>query len=150
LIIAAHRQAFMTNQQDNAPPQICCPTMILLYSTKYFEASVRVTESLVCLSILMMCMRSFSLCLTYQDQAVAKKLSLLSARRGIEEASADQYHHFIWTVIMAAEASPSQTPSTLLSDLLAPTARNGLKAQAVLDDWAKLEKIMKKYSPRIR
>lgn len=124
--------------------------MVVTYSRKFLHSSTRVTESIVCRSIIVAAMRSVSFPYGREDLQLVKDLSALLTERGLEESSPDQYHHYVWTVMMAAEAcqkepSLSAVTAPLLTDLLAPTARNEANAPSFLAGWAKLEKLMKKY-----
>ncbi|KIX04086.1 uncharacterized protein Z518_07639 [Rhinocladiella mackenziei CBS 650.93] len=149
LVIAAHKQICVDTEDRYPRTRIYCPTMVVLYAKRYLEVSDRVTESIVCLSIIMISMRSFASYFRAQDRLLLENLVLLASKRGIEESTLDQYHHFVWTIIMAAEGSRSDVLSpyvdTLICTLLGPSARNELKAQDFLQDWTKLEKILKKY-----
>ncbi len=124
--------------------------MVITYSRKFLHSSNRVTESIVCLSIIVAAMRSVSFPVCSEDLQLVKDLSALIMERGIEESTLDQYHHYVWTVIMAAEACQNQPSlsaitTPLLTDLLAQTARHEANAPGFLADWGKLEKVLKKY-----
>ncbi|KAJ9614220.1 hypothetical protein H2200_002356 [Cladophialophora chaetospira] len=145
LIIAANQQAFSVTKEFKS-----CPSMVMTFSRRFLQASSRVTESIVCLSVIVAFMRSVSFPFSTEDLDLVTELSLLVKERGFEESSIDQYHHYVWTVIMTAEAcqhesSLSTITSRLLHDLLMPIVRNDKSAPDVLTDWAKLQKVLKKY-----
>ena len=149
LIFAVHSQVFISTQETPTVKKFACTQMAISHAKRYLEASDRVTESIVCLSIIMISMRSFSYRFSVQDHLILKKLSVLASQRGLQEATSEQFHHFVWTIIMAAEASQCEPLTTytnkLMSDLLGSTARHELKWHDFLEDWTKLEKILKKY-----
>ncbi|ETI19544.1 hypothetical protein G647_09378 [Cladophialophora carrionii CBS 160.54] len=150
LIIGASRQAFFDAEEVKSRPKIYCPSMIMTFSRKIFASSARVTEAIVCLSIVVSCLRSASFPFGKEDLQLVMELSSLAARRGARESTPDQHYHYIWTVMVAAEAceqDPLLSPiiDKLLMDLLEPTARHDLKAPHLLGEWATLEEILRRY-----
>jgi hypothetical protein len=147
LVIAAGRQAFFDAEEFRAAPKICCPSMIMTYSRKFLESSARVTESIVCVSVIVSCLRSISFPFGNEDLELMTALGSLAALRGGRESTPDQHHHYVWTVMVVAEACQQQpllSPITnrLLTDLLEPAARND---SHLLGDWANMEEILRKY-----
>ncbi|EXJ71002.1 uncharacterized protein A1O5_05995 [Cladophialophora psammophila CBS 110553] len=150
LVIAASRQAFPEAWEvHQSRPWICCPSMVLMYSRKYLGQSSRVTERLVSLSVLISCMRSVSFAFGAEELPLLEQLASLAAQRGFEESSTDQDHHYVWTVIMTAEAcrrgSLSSVADQLVCDLLESKARNDMTAPGLLGNWTRLEGVLKRY-----
>ena len=145
LVIAANRQAFVETKVFKS-----CPSMIITFSRRFFQSSTRVTESIVCLSVIVAFMRSVLFPIGAEDLQLVKEIASLIAQRRVEESSVDQYHHYVWTVIMTTEAcqnepSLSAITTPLLADLLGPTARNDATAPDFLADWTRLERLLKKF-----
>jgi hypothetical protein len=150
LVIISSRQGVFDTKEVVNQPTLCCPSMTVLLARKFAEASVRITESLVCRSIIIAAMRSVSFPLGMEDLQLIQEFAYLATERAAEENGDDEFNFYVWAVIMAAEAcrhvpALSAITSKILADLLAPVARKEPRAPEFLADWSKLEQLLKKY-----
>lgn len=126
-----------------------CPANIIMQAKRYLRVSTRLTESLVCLSLMLISMRSFCYRFSPQLYLFPKKLWVLARQRGRAEASLEQHHHFIWTVLLTAGACKCQPlvkyVDPLLVQIFDSAQPAGTTANESLRDWPKVKSIMKKF-----
>jgi hypothetical protein len=149
LIDLAQRQLFSNTGDRFIQLKDYCPATIIMHAKQYLSISKRLTESIVCLSIMLISMRSFCYRFSPQKYLFPKKLLLLARDLGMGEASREQYEHFVWTVLLTAEACQCQPLVTytepLMEQIFGPTARNEAHSETWLGEWTALRKVMKKF-----
>lgn len=149
LIDLTRRQLFSSTGDKLIQLKDYCPATIIMHAKRYLSISRRLTESIVCLSIMLVSMRSFCYRFSPQKYLFPKKLLLLARDRGAAEASREQQEHFVWTVLLTTEACQCQPlvkyTEPLMEQIFGPTARNEARAEAWLGDWAQLREVMQKF-----
>jgi len=150
LIDLAQRQLFSSTSDQIILLKDYCPATIIMHAKRCLSISQRLTESLVCLSVMLISMRSFCYRFSPQKYLFPKKLMMLARERGAREASREEQEHFVWTVLLTAEACQcrplSKYTEPLMEQVFGPTARNEARAEeAWLGDWAKLREVVQKF-----